>query len=204
MLKVAPLSPLKRTPSLNQTQANGEDQIILIIFIFGGTLFSVYGGPQGSKDLLLINYDNSNQLTASHRTDELSNWAQQKVVFNTTNLYNKYHHIVMVRDGKKQIISLYIDGKLVSEKSVAPAASIGNYPAFIGKHNSIDPNPGSPNRVGYSNFFKGKMDYLRIHKRALSAKRIHRIYKRKSATPYKKTTTKKSLKLITMDTTPLK
>ncbi|MFT6715843.1 MAG: hypothetical protein ACJA0Q_000472 [Saprospiraceae bacterium] len=150
----------------------------------GGYLFSLYGAPSGSKELLLM-WHNNNTFSTSHRTEYIDYTHFQKVSTPSDNLYGSYHHIVLVRNGKKQKMSLFVDGELVSSVKVDPAKKIEDYPAFIGSHNLLFTNSQGKKSVYNSLFFKGKMDYFRIHNRALSERRIKKMYRRETRTPYK-------------------
>jgi len=101
------------------------------------------------------------------------------------NLYNSYHHIVIVRDVKQQKLLLYIGGNLSVEKDINPVGNIEKHPTFIGKHNiGIDDSLGRRTMYG-AHFLKGKIDYLRIYNLAISPKRINKMYRKESRTPYK-------------------
>lgn len=151
---------------------------------FGGALFSLYGAPNKSNDLFLLWYNNVD-LIASHRTERSSGGLQQTVKTNATSLFNSYHHIIIVRDGSKQELSLFIDGKLIKTSSIQPAAKISEYPSFVGKHNTIIDGENGKAEVYGTHFFKGKMDYLRFYKRALSPKKVKKRYLKASQAPYK-------------------
>jgi len=136
----------------------------------GGALFSVYGASN-SNDLMMLWYNNGS-LMASHRTDPLAIKEDITVPTAPEDFYGKYHHIVLVRNAKKQIMNLFIDGVLVASKNLIPVKKIKEFPSLIGTHYLIDFDDQGEFTVNKSLFFKGKIDYLRIHKRALSPKRV--------------------------------
>lgn len=152
-------------------------------YYVGGSIFSVFGSPFKSSDLLLIWHDNNNFI-ASHRTDPLG--LREDILHDTNknDFYDKYHHIVLVRNGKKRKLKLYIDGKLISKKDLGPAKEIKEFPSLIGAHNAIIQNSKGESEIYKSLFLKGKLDYLRIYNRALSSKKVRRKFRRESRTPY--------------------
>ncbi|MEM7373005.1 MAG: LamG-like jellyroll fold domain-containing protein [Bacteroidota bacterium] len=71
-----------------------------------------------------------------------------------------WHHIVITNEINGRA-TLYVDNKVIGTSESGPGnVQISTYPLLVG--GSIDP-PGTPN-----NFFKGKMDDIRLYNRALS------------------------------------
>ena len=90
----------------------------------------------------------------------------------------QWHHLMAVYDLKKGIMCFYVDGK---EEKTLPIFSANGSPIWTRL-----PNPSSIGALrgctsftpapGLRNYFKGKIDDIRIYNRALSAKEVKALY----------------------------
>ncbi|MFT6746361.1 MAG: hypothetical protein ACJAZ2_000700 [Glaciecola sp.] len=157
-------------PSENNNQTNAQER---------ATIFSLNGFPLNGTDLLLL-WVKDGSLSSLHNNNVESNWNIQNISVSSEMIYNKYHHLVLVKNGNKKKISLYLDGKLIGEKQINMVNPLTEITPLIGAHHYI-----SAGATYTDFFFKGKIDYLRIYSNALSPKRIKKMYRRESRAPYK-------------------
>lgn len=146
----------------------------------GGSIFSLNGFPENSTDLFLL-WHSDDSLSALHNNNLTSNWNITKASIHSQLIYNKYHHLVLVKDVDQKIIKLYVDGELRAERNIVHNETLVQLTPIIGAHRFIF---GS--LIYKSFFFKGKMDYFRIYSQALSRKKIGRMYRKESIAPYKR------------------
>jgi hypothetical protein len=146
----------------------------------GGTILSIDGFMDNSTDFLLLSHS-GDSLSSWYNNNLISTWNITKASVHSETIYQKYRHLVLVKDEKKNKIKLYIDGELRAERSIAQKKSSAKHTPIIGMHRWI-----ATDGLIYNNFFfKGKMDYFRIYYRALSRKKVAKMYRKESTAPYK-------------------
>ncbi|MBF0234164.1 MAG: LamG domain-containing protein [Desulfamplus sp.] len=144
----------------------------------GGRLFERYGCPQRSvysRDALSFDYyDTSIQFGAR---DNKSGDANGQSLSHPIDydFFDKYHHLVGVRDADNELLKLYIDGNLIGSDSFPTLGNMeSDLKIYFGKavacnHNV---NPWDPD----FRFLKGIIDEIRIYNRALNEDEILSLY----------------------------
>lgn len=152
----------------------------------GGSIFSFYGcaGSINSDDpdVFKIEYTNEGKLIVTQRTKDVITELAEYNVGNA--LFNQYHHIVIVRDGRKAKLKLFLDGDLLSEIDLQSTQELKSFPAYIGKHKPCPYNQfTAPNQTD-GLFLKGKLDYFRIYNSALNNKQVKKQYQKERVRDY--------------------
>jgi len=88
-------------------------------------------------------------------------------VANTKIKDKNWHHVIQIFNSSSKILSQYIDGTFTGSFNNVSQWSTKSNPTFIGMWNGF---------VGYSGYFKGKIDDIRIYNRAIDSTEIQGLY----------------------------
>jgi len=127
------------------------------------------GGPGKSNAVLHFWGPPGHYYAEQIRFSVYSDSEQVDVTYDYNFTDNTFHHIVAT--ATKDSIALYLDGKLVNQRSIdIGELSTSIYPAFIGDADSSSGHPGLDSALN------GTIDELRIFSRALNASEIISMY----------------------------
>jgi hypothetical protein len=84
---------------------------------------------------------------------------------------NEWHFVTVIINNSESSIQYYLDGQLESEVPISPYSTTNNYDLVFGRHDTYNNGSGS-----YAYPYTGKLDELRIHKRALTNTEITELY----------------------------
>ena len=162
------------------TSGYWKDYFGVETFYEGGAIFSLYACSETSNphepDLFIVSYTNDGTVTVSHRTadgvtDVLS-------VPMGESLFSSYHHIAVMRFGKRAKLCLFIDGEKEGELMLNDAGALRTYPVYIGKYRPCTYNQATNPNQKDANYFKGEIQFLRVYHRAFKPRKIFRMYRK--------------------------
>jgi hypothetical protein len=84
----------------------------------------------------------------------------------------EWHHVIGIVDNDTLLIKYYLDGIITESKSISTYQTTNTYPLILGRHFTNSDGSG-----GYTYYFNGQIDDLRIYNRALNESEIKELYK---------------------------
>lgn len=141
-------------------------------FNSSGTIFSFLG-----NQIRLTHHPKVNALLAWHESMDSNGYDVKIANVMMDDLYDSYHHIVVVKDEKNNKLELYINGVLRNAVCThKPLTQRGK--SFIGKKNLNDTYNFPMETDNAANFFKGEIVSFSIYHRALTRRSITSFYHR--------------------------